>query len=238
MNRCVRRTLSSLLLIAITGCATGPFHRKVAPAPVVQPEAPELSQTPLYSPEMSEDNAHLPALPAPTAASVVAAPQPVAQKPKRTKKVKQTPSTKTASNGLKGSTGADAGAANSANGSAPQGMPGTMENATSQAPEKKQASTSVASSGAAPAVSPIGELTTGSSASAAETSHHTEDLIRTTREGLENVKRTLTAEEKTTAAEIHTFLVRAQQALKNGDVDGAFGLATKAKLLLDELTGS
>jgi ribosomal protein S20 len=38
-----------------------------------------------------------------------------------------------------------------------------------------------------------------------------------------------------TAAQIRTFLKQAEQAMDNGDMDGAHTLATKAKLLLDEL---
>ena len=238
MNGRVRRTLSILLLSALTGCASGPFHRKTASAPPPQPAPPELSQTPLYSPEMSENNPHLPSLPTTAGLPVVPAPEPVAQKPRHPRKTKQTPSTAKSSSPAAPKPGGDI----------PSGNPATAGNSASQGassdvppaslPEKKQTPSQVAASGAKPTASPIGELTTGSSADAAETSHHTEDLIKATHDGLESVKRALSDEEKKTVAEIRTFLVRAQQALKNGDVDGAFGLATKAKLLLDELTGS
>jgi hypothetical protein len=69
-----------------------------------------------------------------------------------------------------------------------------------------------------------------------ETKHDTEDLINGTLQGVNAIKRTLSEEEKVTAAKIHTFLKQAQQALDNGDTDGGQLLATKAKLLLDELT--
>ena len=243
MNGRVRRTLSILLLSAMTGCASGPFHRKAAPAPVVQPAPPELSQTPLYSPEMSDDNPHLPSLPNTAGAAVIPAPEPVTQKPRHTRKSRQTAApAKTASTGSPkaggSSSGEAAGTGSASTGSSATGNLPAESNSPPQISEKKQGANQVASSGANSATSPIGELTTGSSADAAQTSHQTEDLIKSTRDGLESVKRALTDEEKKTAAEIRTFLVRAQQALKNGDVDGAFGLATKAKLLLDELTGS
>jgi ribosomal protein S20 len=64
----------------------------------------------------------------------------------------------------------------------------------------------------------------------------TADLIGGTEQGLSGIKRSLSTEEKVTAAQIRTFLKQAQQALDNGDSDGAHTLATKAKLLLDELT--
>jgi hypothetical protein len=64
----------------------------------------------------------------------------------------------------------------------------------------------------------------------------TADLIGETEQGLNSIKRSLSTEEKVTATQIHTYLKQAQEALDNGDMDGAHTLATKAKLLLDELT--
>jgi hypothetical protein len=84
--------------------------------------------------------------------------------------------------------------------------------------------------------SPIGQLTTGDSAMEEKTKKATVDLISETQQGLAGIKRSLSTEEKATAAQILTFLKQAQQALDNGDNDGARGLATKAKQLLDELT--
>ncbi len=87
-----------------------------------------------------------------------------------------------------------------------------------------------------PAASPIGQLTTGDSAVGEKTKHETADLIAETQQGLAGIKRSLSNEEKGTAAQIRTFLSQAEEALTNGDTDGAHTLATKAKLLLDELT--
>jgi hypothetical protein len=84
--------------------------------------------------------------------------------------------------------------------------------------------------------SPIGQLTTGDSAMGEKAKRETADLIGGTEQGLNGIKRSLSTEEKVTAAQIRTFLKQAQQALDNGDTDGAHTLATKAKLLLDELT--
>jgi hypothetical protein len=86
------------------------------------------------------------------------------------------------------------------------------------------------------AASPIGQLTTGDSAMGERTKHETADLIGETQQGLNGIKRGLSTEEKVTAAQIRTFLKQAQQALDSGDTDGGHTLATKAKLLLDELT--
>jgi outer membrane biosynthesis protein TonB len=83
--------------------------------------------------------------------------------------------------------------------------------------------------------SPIGQLTTGDSATQGKTKQDTLNLISTTEQGLAGIKRTLSKEEETTVTQIHTFLKQAKQALGTGDSDGALTLATKAKLLLDEL---
>jgi hypothetical protein len=84
--------------------------------------------------------------------------------------------------------------------------------------------------------SPIGQLTTGDSALGERTKHETADLIGGTQQGLNGIKRSLSSEEQVTATQIRTFLKQAQQELDSGDTDGAHTLATKAKLLLDELT--
>jgi hypothetical protein len=84
--------------------------------------------------------------------------------------------------------------------------------------------------------SPIGVLTTGDSAAGEQTKHDTTNLIAQTKQGLAAIRRPLSHDQQTTQAEIRTFLKQAQVALDNGDTDGAHTLATKAKLLLDELT--
>ena len=89
---------------------------------------------------------------------------------------------------------------------------------------------------ATPAASPIGQLTTGDVAQGERTKHESADLIGSTQQGLNGIKRALSTDEKVTVAQIRTFLKQAQQALDVGDTDGAHTLATKAKLLLDELT--
>jgi hypothetical protein len=90
--------------------------------------------------------------------------------------------------------------------------------------------------GTSNAASPIGELTTGDSAEAQQTKHDTTNLIAQTEQGLAGIKHPLSGDQQTTAEQIRTFLKQAQMALDNGDTEGAHTLATKAKLLLDELT--
>jgi hypothetical protein len=84
--------------------------------------------------------------------------------------------------------------------------------------------------------SPIGDLTTGDAAAGQQMKHDTTNLIAQTEQGLAAIKRPLSQEQQTTEGEIRTFLKQAKVALDNGDSDGAHTLATKAKLLLDELT--
>jgi hypothetical protein len=88
---------------------------------------------------------------------------------------------------------------------------------------------------AAPSASPIGQLTTGDTASGEKTKRETLDLIGSTQQGLLGIKRSLSDDEKTTLGQIRNYLKQAQQALETGDGDGAHLLATKAKALLEEL---
>ena len=120
-------------------------------------------------------------------------------------------------------------AATSGAGSTQSASSGSQASAQSTVPQQPAAERTAASS-------PIGQLTTGDSAEGEKTKHETADLIGETQQGLNGIKRPLSAEEKVTATQIRTFLKQAQQALDNGDTDGAHTLATKAKLLLDELT--
>jgi hypothetical protein len=235
----VHKTLAMLLLCGLAGCASGPFHRKSVPPPALQPPPPELSQTPLYSPEMSDGAQNpqkLPNLPASQTPEVVKLPQPASQKPHKTHKTK--PPVSTASNTSVPPVKAapkEAGSTTTPPGTAAGGVTSTTSSATESTAgttasgDKKAGDTQQASSGGT-------GLTAGDSAEAAQTSRQAEDLIKATKNGVEGIKRELTPDEKKTVVEIGTFLNRAQQALKNGDVDGAYGLATKAKLLLDELT--
>lgn len=240
MKGCVPKTSAMLLLGLLAGCASGPFHRKVAVAPAAQPQPPELSQTPLYSPEMTDgNNPRVPALPSAQPPTVVKPPEPVVQKVKKTHKSKPPVNTarstpapvKSSGEGGSSAAASTPGAGNTA---AAASSPAAETNVPTAATEKKMAEAQQASSGA-PAASPIGELTAGNSQEQAQTSHEAADLIKMTKDGVDAIKRELSPDEKKTVADIRTFLKQADQALKNGDVDGAYGLATKAKILLDEL---
>lgn len=84
----------------------------------------------------------------------------------------------------------------------------------------------------APAVSAIGQLSSGDPANYRR---ETEDSINTIEKGLNGINRSLNDSEQKTADHIREFLKQARQALTSGDVDGAHNLAAKAKVLLAEL---
>lgn len=106
------------------------------------------------------------------------------------------------------------------------------ETTNPQPAEKPQ--TTVAA-GITPDASPIGQLS-ATGESAVNGRRDVELLINNTETGLTGIKRTLNNDEQTIATQIKTFLTKAKQALADNDLDGAQTLATKAKVLLEELT--
>jgi len=88
-------------------------------------------------------------------------------------------------------------------------------------------------------MSPIGQLSSAGEHTGVPSRNVIQDLIKATDSGLKGIERSLSSDEqKLTATQIRTFLTKAQQALDQGDLDGANTLATKAKVLLGELTKS
>lgn len=93
-----------------------------------------------------------------------------------------------------------------------------------------------ASNGASSDISPIGQLSAAGESSNSPRRNQILDEINSTEKGLDELKRPLTHEEQTTAAQIRTFLTKARDSIKQEDLDGAHTLVTKAKVLLAELT--
>ena len=83
-----------------------------------------------------------------------------------------------------------------------------------------------------PGVSAIGQLTSGD---APDLRRQTVDSMAATERGLNGIGRMLNDQEQKTAGQIREFLKQARQALASGDADGAYTLAAKAKVLLNEL---
>jgi hypothetical protein len=234
MNSASKHAVIALLAISIAGCA----DKKAKTAPPAQAQAP--AQTPaisagkagaLYPPPLTESQTQ-PEESTPPPAPVEAQsqpPEPPPSPPPSTKKStshKQKPSPGKPAAGQPGST--------QAAGSEPATQPAGQA-AAATTPATTETPTDVAASGEPAASSPIGELTPGDTPGQAEKGKETADLIANTENGLNSIKKSLTPQEQETFNQIKTFLNKAKIALTNQDLDGAFILATKAKVLLDEL---
>jgi hypothetical protein len=206
------RSLCVSLAILCTGCShKTPVTSQQAQAPPLKTGKGTLEPPPTTQQAEKTDTPLASPLPPPSAQSVPLPPPPPPKKVRKPKKPKPADTPATA-----GPSGASQDNQTSPGSSAAQASP----------PQLQPAATSN---------SAIGQLTTGDSASGERTKHETADLIGTTQQGLSGIKRPLSNEEKATAGQIHNYLKQAQQALDNGDADGAHLLATKAKVLLDEL---
>jgi hypothetical protein len=208
------RSLCVLLAILCTGCS---HKNPVAPQ---QAQAPPLKtgKGTLESPKTTQqaeksDTPLASPLPPPSAQSVPLPPPPPPKKVRKPKKPKPADSPPAMAGAPAASSNSQAGAGST----------------TAQVTPPAQLQPAAVSNSA------IGKLTTGDSASGERTKHETSDLIGATQQGLIAIKRALSNEEKATEGQIHNYLKQAQQALDNGDADGAHLLATKAKVLLDEL---
>jgi ribosomal protein S20 len=92
----------------------------------------------------------------------------------------------------------------------------------------------VASIAPPPEETAIGALTAGGEASP-QTKQDAADLIASSEKRLNALSAQKAEEEKAQVSKVKNFLKDAQEALKSGDAEGAKTLATKAKLLLDDL---
>jgi hypothetical protein len=209
------RVCSSFTLLAVfcTGCPQKSSPPPQAQAPPLQTGKGTLSPQTKSQQQEKTDAPLASPLPPPSAQNVPPLPPP---QPKKVHKPKRTVAKP-----------ADTAQAPAAGGASQTSGSGSQASAQATPPQTP---------GGAGTPSPIGQLTTGDSAMGEKAKHETAELINSTEQGLSGIKRSLSTEEKVTAAQIRTFLKQAQQALDNGDTDGAHGLALKAKLLLDELT--
>ena len=204
------RSLCVLLAILCTGCShKTPVTPQQAQAPPLQTGKGTLEPPKTTQQAEKTDTPLASPLPPPSAQSVPLPPP----TPKKVRKPKP----------------ADTPQVTAAGPAATQNSQASAGSTTAQATPPAQLQTAPTSN------SSIGQLTTGDSASGERTKHETADLIGATQQGLSGIKRTLSDDEKATAGQIHNYLKQAQQALENGDADGAHLLATKAKVLLDEL---
>lgn len=98
--------------------------------------------------------------------------------------------------------------------------------------EDTQPPTQVAS--AAPAELAIGDLSTGGDA-APQSQQQARDLIASIMKRIAALPKKTVDGQKKQVGQVKHFLDQAQQALNTGDADGAMNLATKAKVLMDDL---
>jgi outer membrane biosynthesis protein TonB len=207
------RSLCFLVAILCTGCShKNPVTPQQAQAPPLQTGKGTLEPPKTTQQAEKTDTPLASPLPPPSAQSVPL-PPPTPKKVRKPKKPKP----------------ADTPQVTAAGPAASQNSQASAGSTTAQATPPAQLQTAPTSN------SSIGQLTTGDSASGERTKHETADLIGATQQGLSGLKRALSNEEKATAGQIHNYLKQAEQALENGDADGAHLLATKAKVLLDEL---
>jgi hypothetical protein len=228
-----RLSLASLaataLLPALSGCA---YLHKESPAPVpITAVAPSLADppvAPLYS-ELTQGNSALPDLPSPPPPGAQPAPPPASEIADTTKKPVHT--------------------------ARRHGRKGEMDVAETHERESRDKETPAPEVAAAPPEgqnlkvtaptpsgdtsqpTPIGQLTAGPTQDTVGSRQQAVELIDSTQRGV-NSLRNLNGDQSKTVAQIRSFLDQAQRALHNGDVDGAHTLATKARTLLDELTGA
>lgn len=86
-----------------------------------------------------------------------------------------------------------------------------------------------------PDASPIGRLSAGDSAGSAVLRQKTVQLIASTESRLKTVSSRVASNKHDTITQIHGFLAQARKALDINDLQGAQTLATKAKILVDEM---
>jgi ribosomal protein S20 len=100
--------------------------------------------------------------------------------------------------------------------------------------EPVQIATAAPSPSPSPEETAIGALTAGGEANP-QTKQEAADLITSSEKRLNAIPAQKAEDEKAQVSKVKNFLKDAQEALKTGDAEGAKTLATKAKLLLDDL---
>jgi hypothetical protein len=85
-----------------------------------------------------------------------------------------------------------------------------------------------------PAALAIGTLSTGDDASP-QSQQQAQDLIASILKRIAALPAKTADAQKKQIRQIKTFILQAQKALNSGDAEGAKNLATKAKLLMDDL---
>ena len=221
---------ATLLLPALSGCA---YLQKSQPAPVpLLVEAPSSELPPAIAPlyaEMSQSDPRLPDLPAPPPPGAQPTPPPAsvivdtAKRARGRRRERKGEIELAAEHEMREREAREKEAAASEAPAPPEG-----QNVKVTAPTP---------SGDTSTSTPIGQLTAGPTQDTSGSRQQAATLIDSTQRGVASL-RNLNGDQNKTVAQIRSFLDQAERALNNGDVDGAHTLATKAKTLLDELTGA
>jgi hypothetical protein len=238
----IRRLLSlpsvaaALLIPALSGCA---YLQKSTPPPAsITTQTPAILAPPLtpLDMELSQNSPPLPDLPAPPPPGAQPAPPPASMIAETAKKPAHTSrrrgrklEVEVAERETHEREAREKEAAANAAAAAPDtNPPAEGQTAKVTAPTPKGETTQPTS---------IGQLTAAATPDSSGARQQAADLIDTTQRGV-NSLHNLNGDQTKTVAQIRSFLDQAQRALHNGDLDGAHTLATKAKTLLDELTGA
>jgi hypothetical protein len=230
MNSASKHAVAALLVFFLAGCApknpkTAPPTQAQAPATPV-PDAGKAGA--MFPPPLTESQTQAqPATPAPApeVAKTEPEPEPEPPPPPAAKKSTHKPKPSAAKPGTTDSSATSTTASDASATPPASGTPAGTDPATTQVATKTEPAAS----------SPIGELTPADTPEQAQKGKDTGDLIAKTEDGLNSIKRQLSTQELETVSQIKAFLGKAKIALSNEDFDGAYILATKAKVLLDEL---
>jgi hypothetical protein len=217
---------ATLLIPALSGCA---FLHKETPDPVpIIAQAPSLLSPPIapLSLESKQDDPSLPDLPAPPQPSAQPTPPPASEVVDTTRK----PERAGRRRGHKGEVEVAEREAHEKEVSQPENNQVSLENQNMKVTAPTPSGDTVQST-------PIGQITAGPTQDTTGSRQDAANLISSTERGVNSLKN-LNGDQNKTVAQIRSFLEQAERALHNGDVDGAHTLATKAKTLLDELTGA
>jgi hypothetical protein len=234
----IRRLLSlpsvaaSLLIPALSGCVY--LHKSTPPPVPITAAAPTLMApplAPLYT-EMSQNDPALPELPTPPPPGAQPAPPPAsiivatAKKPARISRHRKLEAEVAERETREREAREKEASAAVTPDTNPPPVEGQIAKVTAPTPKGDTA-----------APTSIGQLTAAPSPESGGSRQQAADLIDATQRGV-NSLRNLSGDQNKTVAQIRSFLDQAERALHNGDLDGAQTLATKAKTLLNELTGA
>jgi hypothetical protein len=227
---------ATLLIPALSGCVY--LHKDTPPPVPILAQAPSLEAppiAPLYT-AMSQNDPALPELPTPPMPDAQPAPPPTSIIAETKKAVRVSAShrrgrkleVEVAERETHEREAREKDAATSA--TIPDTTPPPAEGQTAKV-------TALTPKGDTAQPTSIGQLTAAPSADSSGSRQQAADLIDATERGV-NGLHNLKGDQTKTVAQIRSFLDQAERALHNGDLDGAHTLATKAKTLLDELTGA